>query len=182
MLPEIQIINENVVYENDYGKLYDDDVVFLPQNKTGKYVRWKWHTPYSVGILPVMQNGEVVLLESFRHAARKTVIEIPKGFGNNKKQPLYIAQNELREEMGLISERIEYLGELTTDAAFTYNPMKLFIAWQCAEIRSQHEDSEVIIGKHAYPLVEIPKLIAGFKISDAISIIALMIAYQKGYE
>ncbi|MBI4731983.1 MAG: NUDIX hydrolase [Chloroflexi bacterium] len=117
--PEIKITQEIVVYENKYGKLFDDDVLFLPQNVEGKYVRWKWNTPYSVGVLPVLENGNVVLIESFRHAARKSVIEIPKGFGNKLTPPQEMAVLELAEEAGLASDDWEYVGDVLTDTSFS---------------------------------------------------------------
>lgn len=178
--PEIKVINEIVVYENQYGKLYDDDVMFIPQEQPGKYIRWKWNRSYSVAILPVMKNGDFVLIENFRHAARKSVVETPKGYGEDGVLPLDMAKQELADETGLTSNHWEYLGEVLTDTSFTYHPMKLFIAWDCEHTAMEdHEDSEVIMAQHVYPLSSVPEITKSFSIYDAVTLILLMYAYQR---
>lgn len=178
--PEIKIINEIIVYENDYGKLYDDEVIFLPQGVSGKYIRWSWKTSYSVGILPITTNKDFVLVESYRHAARKSVIEVPKGYGVNDVEPLDMAKRELSEETGLVSNHWEYLGEILTDTSFTYHPMKLFVAWDCRDAdMTKHEHSEVIIAKHTYSLSSIPELIKDKNIYDIVTLFMLMSVYQR---
>jgi 8-oxo-dGTP pyrophosphatase MutT (NUDIX family) len=177
---EIKIVNENIVYENEYGQLYDDDVMFLPQEIPGKYVRWKWNTSYSVGILPITKDNEFILIESYRHAARKSVIEVPKGYGEDGVDPLEMAKRELAEETGLESDRWEYLGEVLADTSFTYHPMKLFIAWDCRDANLTHyEDSEAIIAKYKYPLASIPELTKKPAIYDLVTLFMLMSVNQK---
>lgn len=178
--PEIKIIKEIMVYENRYGRLYDDQVLFLPQEKHGTYVRWVGKSSYSVAVLPVMKDRRVVLIENFRHAARKTIIEAPKGFGEDGITPLEMAKKELAEELGLEAERWEYLGKVFTDTSFTYHPMQLFIAWDCYQTGAEkHEDSEVIIGRYYYPLSEAPGVVSDLKINDVTTLFMLMAAHQR---
>lgn len=177
---EIKIINEIVIYENKYGRLYDDEVLFLPQEVPGKYIRWQWNTSYSVGVLPITASNEFILIESYRHAARKSVIEVPKGYGEDGVEPLEMAKRELAEETGMESDDWEYLGEVLTDTSFTYHPMKLFIARDCRDANlTRHEDSEVIMASHRYPLASIPQLIKNLEIYDVVTLFMLMSADQR---
>jgi len=105
---EIEIIREQPVYENQYGILYDDEVIF-PSGVSGKYIRFLWKAPYSVAVLPVIENDRIALISSFRHGLRGWTLEIPKGFGKPDIPPKKVAQLELIEETGLSCKRIHKL-------------------------------------------------------------------------
>ncbi len=54
----------------------------------------------SVGIIPVMDNGEIMLIKQYRHAVNEYLIEIPAGKIENKETPIEAAKRELEEETG----------------------------------------------------------------------------------
>lgn len=175
---KIEIVKENKVYENRYGRLYDDRVHFTSSDTFGTYVRWVWNTPYSVAVLPILPNGDIIMIESFRHAARKSSVEVPKGFGKIGVAPSEVAKVELLEEAGLICSSLDYVGETITDPAFVYNPMHLFIARNCEITESQHESSEVITGLKRIPLNK--RQCLPFEITtDAVSILLLFLAQKS---
>ncbi len=180
---EIKIIHERPVYENGYGVLYDDEVLFKPQGKAGTYVRWKWKIPYSVAILPFISVDEVLLVESFRHSARKPVIEVPKGFGIEGKDSQESAREELRQELGLSCQQLEYVGKTAVDLAFMYHPIYLFFAWGCtaAPGDNQPEASEVIIRKAPVRLAEVPALLADDSIEDTVTQLMLLQACFRDF-
>ncbi len=60
----------------------------------------------SVGIIPITNNGEIVLIKQYRHAVDEYLIEIPAGKIENEENPIEAAKRELEEETG-------YRGELT---------------------------------------------------------------------
>lgn len=179
MNKEIKIIKDNLIYENKYGKLYDDDVVFLPKNVEGKYVRWRWKSPYSVAILPLLNSKQAVLVNIFRHSARKNVLEAPKGFGEKDREPITIAQEELENEIGLVSTNVVYTGKVVTDPSFSYHPMHLFIANDCTKGTSKHEPSEVIIGSEIIEIADVPELLENKAIEDTVTLLLLMLAHSS---
>lgn len=127
---EIQIVSERIVYENRYGTLYDDSVAF-PGGVNGTYMRFSWHAPYSVAVLPVLTDGRIVLIEVFRHAQRRWLYEIPKGFGQTEAEPANVARIELLEEAGIKSGSIEHLVTVSSDPGFIANPLHIFVARDC---------------------------------------------------
>jgi len=129
--PRIRITEERQVYENAYGRLYDDSVIFEPKGATGTYVRWQWNAPYSVAVLPLFGTRQGLLLRSFRHSAREVVTEVVMGFGVEGVEPAEAALMELREETGLVATRasLEPLGVIYTDLAFAALPAYCFLAW-----------------------------------------------------
>ncbi|HEX8322057.1 NUDIX hydrolase [Longimicrobium sp.] len=171
--PEIRIIQERLVYESRYGRLYDDFVEFLPQGATGTYLRWEWEAPYSIAVLPILLTGEIILVESFRHSARGTVLEVPKGFGRTGTAPVQIAHEELAEEVGLQSTEIRSAGMIYTDPAFAYAPFHLFVAQGCSGTQARPEESEVIVRSMKYALSEVPGLLAAGTVNDAVTVLLL---------
>jgi ADP-ribose pyrophosphatase len=57
------------------------------------------HSP-SVGIIPIINNKEILLIKQFRHAVNKSLIEIPAGKIENNELPHEAAKRELAEETG----------------------------------------------------------------------------------
>jgi len=57
------------------------------------------HSP-SVGIIPVINKREIVLIRQFRHAVNKYLVEIPAGKIENNELPYEAAKRELAEETG----------------------------------------------------------------------------------
>ncbi len=179
---EIKITNQIKIYENKYGALYDDEIEFLPQKIKGTYVRWSWNVPYSVAVLPMISPDTGVLIRSFRHSARKLILEVPKGFGEKNKEPVEIAKMELKEETGLICGAIDYKGMVFTDPAFAYHPMHLFIAWDCLEGQSNNEESEVIFESVPLKINHVDKLFSEGLLQDAITLLLVRMAqdYKRG--
>ncbi len=54
----------------------------------------------SVGIIPIMNNEEIMLIKQYRHAVNECLIEIPAGKIENKETPIEAAKRELEEETG----------------------------------------------------------------------------------
>lgn len=178
--PEIRIVQERLVYDCRYGRLYDDHVEFLPQGAVGTYLRWEWEAPYSVAVLPILDTGEIILVESFRHSARRTVIEVPKGFGRIGTAPVEIAHEELAEEVGLQSSDIRAAGKVFTDPAFAYAPFHLFVAEACSVTQARPEASEVIVRPMKYAMSEIPGLLASGTVDDAVTVLLLQQYLLRG--
>lgn len=178
MIDQIKIAKERLVYENAYGRLFDDDVYFTSSNTEGRYVRWLWKAPYTIAVLPVLASGEIVLIESFRHSARKVTVEVPKGFGEEGVEPKEMARRELREEAGLMSSSLEYFGASVADPAFSYTPMHLFIAHECSPCESSYDSSEVIVGTRHIDLKK-SENIFNLGLTDTTSLLLLAICQQQ---
>ena len=63
------------------------------------------HSP-SVGLVPLIQNSEILLISQYRNAAGKRLLEIPAGSVEKGETPRRAALREMSEEIG-------YVGKLT---------------------------------------------------------------------
>jgi ADP-ribose pyrophosphatase len=170
---EIQILRECPVYQNEYGTLYDDAVLF-PSGAAGHYIRFLSSAPFSVAILPIMADGRIALIKVFRHALRNWILEIPKGFGDANHEPAFLAEKELMEETGLQATSIRKSIEVITDPSFTGSRMLLFIAEGCVQAKpAEPEDYETIESVKTFSIPEITQMIQSGEISDLVSLLAL---------
>ena len=176
--PYIRIVQDRLVYANRYGELYDDDVEFRPGGVRGRYVRWQWRSMYSVAVLALADPATALLVRSFRHSARREVVEAVKGFGDDARSPVEVARHELREELGFTAAGMTFLGEAIADPGFADHPVHCFLATGKVDGLPHPEDSEAIRGVMRFPIEQTPAALASGSVQDAITLLLLWQAYE----
>ncbi len=84
--------------------------------------------PGAVGIAPVCEGGELLLVRQYRHAAGEWLVEIPAGRLEAGEDPLAAARRELEEETGHRASRWEVLTRFLPAPGFCSERMTLFAA------------------------------------------------------
>ena len=84
--------------------------------------------PGSVAIVPFVDDGWVCLINVFRPAVGRTLIEIPAGTLDRVESLPAAAHRELREETGYQAAVLESLGELWMSPGILHEKMHLFVA------------------------------------------------------
>lgn len=141
---EIEITSELKVYENRFCEFFNDECIF-PSGAQGNYLRLKMKGGYSVAVLPITRDGEMVFIKTFRHSARGWGYEVPKGYGSEAELPIECAIRELKEETGLVSSNLEYVGLYHESPATIQYGLHCFIATDCERVDNMHlEDYEAI--------------------------------------
>jgi len=62
--------------------------------------------PGAVAILPILDDGRILLIRQYRHAVGETLLEIPAGTLAEGEEPIECARRELLEETGYAAESI----------------------------------------------------------------------------
>lgn len=96
---EYKIMKKEIIYDGPV-KLRLDTLNFRGKTFKKEIVE---HSP-SVGIIPIINNSEIILIRQFRHAVNKNLIEIPAGKIENNETPIQAAKRELEEETGYSGE------------------------------------------------------------------------------
>ena len=81
----------------------------------------------SVGIIPILNNKEIILIKQYRHAANEYLIEIPAGKIESKESPVEAAKRELEEETGFIGD-LTPLTKCYLAPSYDTELMHLFVA------------------------------------------------------
>lgn len=102
------------------------DVVRLPDGgqATREYIRH----PGAVAIVPLFEDGTVLLERQFRYPHRRAFVEVPAGKLDPGEPPLATAKRELLEETGYEAGQWTRLGTMHTAIAYTDEAIELFLA------------------------------------------------------
>jgi ADP-ribose pyrophosphatase len=120
------------------------DEVELPNGKTSKREIIKH--PGAVAVIPVNDEGKIVMVEQYRKALERTIVEIPAGKLEKGEQPEVCAVRELEEETGYVCGKIEWLISFYTSPGFADELVHLYVATGLAkkEDAAQTDEDEFV--------------------------------------
>jgi ADP-ribose pyrophosphatase len=79
-------------------------------------------------IVPLFDNGDVLLVRQYRYPHKKFVLEIPAGKLESDEEPLACARRELAEETGYTAEKFEKLTAMLTTPGFCSEVLHIYLA------------------------------------------------------
>ncbi len=132
--------------------------------------------PGAAAVVPLKENGTVVLIRQFRHAAGGFIYEIPAGKLHPGENPLHCAARELEEEIGYRAASFELLSSIFTAPGFTDEVIHIYKATGLTPGRQQLDRDEVLEVTEM-PLEEAIRRIQDGAIRDAKTIVGLAAVY-----
>ena len=126
------------------GNLLDvrKDKVILPNGKISTR-EWINH-PGAVCSIPILPNGEIVLIEQYRYAIGKTMLELPAGKLNQGEAPEKCAARELEEEIGYKAKKLSFLTNIHPAIGFANEEMYIFLAEDLQKSQTNLDSDEFI--------------------------------------
>ena len=166
----------------DSRKIFDGRVfkVTVDTVREGEltYQREVVHHHGSAVILPVHDDGTVVLVRQYRHPAVRYLLEAPAGTLNDGERPESGAARELEEELGLIAGRMEKLSEFFVSPGFLEEKMWVYLATELTE-GEQRLDEDELLDIVRLPIADALEMISSGEIQDAKTIISLILAAPR---
>ena len=129
--------------------------------------------PGAVAVVPIDEHGQVILVQQYRHAAGKVMLEIPAGTLKVGEDPLEAVRRELREETGFEARHIVRIGGLHTAPSFSTEYIHLYLATDLTPGPTA-PDADEVIELRRMPLAEALGLIRTGSIDDSKSVSALL--------
>lgn len=142
------------------------------------YQREVVHHFGSAVIIPVFDDGTVMLVKQYRHPAVRYLMEAPAGTLADGEPPEVGAARELEEELGLVATRLEKLSEFFVSPGFLEEKMHVYLATGLTEGKQFLDDDEVLEIVRL-PIAEALEMITSGEIQDAKTIIGLMLAAPR---
>ena len=138
---------------------------------------WIRH-PGAAAVLPVLPNGNVILVRQYRYPIEQVTLEVPAGkLDVEGEDPLHCARRELSEETGYTAKQYEKLTTIATTVGFSNEYIHLYLARNLSA-GSQHTDEDEFVNVVQIPLSEALERIKTGEIIDAKTIISLMMAKE----
>lgn len=129
--------------------------------------------PGSVVVIPVLDDGGIVLIRQFRYAAGQYLWELVAGHKEPGEDPAKGARRELIEETGYTAKRVRKLFEIFPSPGLLGERMDIYLAEGLTKGKAQPEDDEKISQK-IVTLAEAERWIRQAKICDAKTIAGLL--------
>jgi len=118
-------------------------------------------------VLPLTEQGKVVLVNQYRYPLEKRVLELPAGKLNLNEDPQFCAVRELKEETGYTAGHIEKLGSIYTSPGFCTEELHIYLANNLKSGEHNREDGELDMYLVELSIDEIIELIKNGEIKDA---------------
>ena len=84
--------------------------------------------PGAVAVVPLLDDGRIVLERQYRHPTRQVMIEIPAGKLDAGEQPLVCGQRELLEETGYVAREWAYAFTMYPTVAYSDEAIHIWFA------------------------------------------------------
>ena len=175
-------LTSEVVFD---GKLLNvrRDTVELPNGKPAsrEYV----HHIGAVAVLPLTDEGEVILERQYRYPFHDVLLEIPAGkLDSPEEDPRKAALRELREETGAVAAELVYLGDFYGSPAILDERLRLYLA-RGLTFAEQHTDEDEFLEVFRMPLDDLVAEVMAGNIPDGKTQVAALRVFnllkeQKG--
>ena len=154
-------ISSELVYKG-FLTIYKDQVE-LPNGKqtSREFIKH----PGAAMIIPVLANGNLLMIEQYRHAVGKIFLEFPAGKTDSGENSEQAAHRELAEEVGYQSAQLKYLTSIHPVIGYSNEQIDLYVAHDLKPAMQNHQDDEFLILKEV-SVSELQKMVERHEITD----------------
>jgi len=165
-----QLIDSKPVYAGKIFKVRQDRVR-LPNGKEA--TRDVVEHPGAVAVVPVMPDGQFVLVRQYRHPVGQIMLEIPAGKLDPGEAPDVCARRELEEETGFQAGKLTKLTAFYSGPGFTDEILHLYLAEELTAA-DQKLDNDEFINVEYFSRNDLKEVIRKQEIIDAKTLIGLL--------
>ena len=173
-MEKFQIVGKKLEHRGHILDFYTYDL----QVPNGNIAHWDvLEHKGAAAIIPVDDDGNIILVRQYRGAIDDLLLEIPAGGRYSLEEDFALcAARELEEEIGYRSEEIHHLIDYHSAAAYTSEKIAIYYTEQLIPSK-QHLDENEFVQLESYPLDDIIQMIADGEITDGKTIAGIM-AYK----
>lgn len=165
-----KLLKSEILYK---GKVFDHQIDEIEYKSGNKGIREIAIHPGGAVVIPVKDDGKIILVKQFRYPLQKTLIEFPAGKLEKGEDPLICATRELEEETGYKAKEIKKLGEIFTAPGYCTEILHIYSAKGLTPGNHNREEGELEMEILELTIEEIEKMIISGKINDAKTIVGM---------
>ena len=165
------ILSSEEKYDNPWINVVEHQVL---NPNGGKGIYGKVHFKnLAIGIIPVFENGDTILVGQYRFPLNAYSWEIPEGGGKIGVEPLESAKRELLEETGLSASRWTTVLEMHLSNSVSDELAIIYLAEELIQGEAMPEETEQLQLKRV-PLTQAFEMVMKGEITDSMSVAALL--------
>ena len=135
--------------------------------------------PGAVAIVPVIDDGSIILVKQYRYAAGKELLEIPAGTLEEGEAPDTCARRELKEETGYTAGSMKRIISFYTAPGYSSEVIHVYVATQLrAGEQGLEEDERIAV--ETYGIDELLKMIEENEIEDGKTVAGVLSYLTRG--
>lgn len=159
-----KLIKSEIRYK---GKVFDHQVDEIQYDSGNIGIREIAVHPGGAVVIPIKDDGKIILVKQFRYPLQKTLIELPAGKLDKNEDPLTCAVRELEEETGFKAKEFTKLGAIYTAPGYCTEILHIYKAVGLIPGNHNREEGEQGMELLELSLDEIKKMILSGEINDA---------------
>jgi 8-oxo-dGTP pyrophosphatase MutT (NUDIX family) len=135
------------------------------------------HAGPSAMIVPVTDDGRIVVTREYRYATRGWNYQLPGG-GAGGARPAVAARKELREETGYVARRLEKIGRFVVYSGLSSEWCHVFLATGLRrEVQQLEHTEQITVRAVSWP--ELERMVATNRFRDGMSLAALAMTRHR---
>jgi ADP-ribose pyrophosphatase len=134
----------------------------------------------AVAVLPLHEDGSVSLVDQYRHAVGRRMLELPAGLlDTGSEDPVATARRELMEEVGITAREWAVLVDVVSSPGFSDEAVRVFLAQGLTEVGrpESHLDEEADLSVVRLPLGDAVHRVLVGEILNASTVAGLLAAH-----
>ena len=162
------------LFESRWFKLRQDDLT-LPNGDEITYT-FVEH-PGWVMVVPLLDDGRVVMEHIYRHTVQRDLLECPSG-GLDGEDPETAARRELEEETGYLAGTLTHLGHFAGSSGISSEEYDIYLATDVTTGGSIQRENTEQMEVELIPLDELRARALRGEIEDAPSALGILLAWE----
>lgn len=171
-----KILNSTVQFTAGFFNLRRDECELpdgrvMPRYYVMEFLDW-------VNVIAVSPEGQMIMVQQYRHAAAETFLELPGGSTDPGETPAAAAARELKEETGFVAEQWIDCGFHFPNPALQNNRMHTFLALGCTRVAKPQLDPFEDLITVIVPATEVYEQWAGGKMKHSLIVASLALGQR----
>lgn len=167
-----KFIKAEKIFDGKIIKVHRDTVLLPNGKETSREVV---DHPGAVAVVPILDDGRIVLVRQYRYPIDCETLEIPAGKLDINESPDECVIRELREETGYDTQNIKKVTSIYTAPGFSNEVIHVYIA-RDMQLKEVCPDEDEFINVEIYDTDQIKAMINNGVINDGKTLVGLLLA------
>ena len=137
-------IAKKILFKSSFLSVIHEDIEIEGTEPPLQSKRLYFKHDGGVCIVPVLENGDLVLIKQYRTPIKKTIYEFPAGKIDPGESTLETAKRELKEETGYSAKEWYEIGETYPSPGYSTELLHIFIAKDLKEGETNLDHGEIV--------------------------------------